>query len=71
MQVRIRDVNDPFAQEADGRTGGIDVIDLANIASCPFISTQDLGKRNADGSFEVLGRFDHSDVRGCNLLMEN
>lgn len=71
MQVRIRDVNDPFAQERDGRTGGIDVIDLANIASCPFISTQDLGKRNADGSFEVLGRFDHSDARGCNLLIEN
>lgn len=70
MQVRIRDVNDPFAQEADARTGGIDVIDLANIASCPFISTQDLGRRNADGSFEVLGRFDHSDARGCNLLVE-
>jgi len=71
MQVRIRDVNDPFAKETDGRTGAIDVIDLANIASCPFISTQDLGRRNADGSFEVLGRFDHSDVRGCNLLVEN
>ncbi len=70
MQVRIRDVNDPFAPEVDGRTGGIDVIDLANVASCPFISTQDLGRRNADGSFEVLGRFDHSDARGCNLLVE-
>ncbi|MDQ3099889.1 MAG: acyl transferase [Bacteroidota bacterium] len=69
MQIRIRDVNDPFTSVPDGRTGGIDVIDLANIASCPFISTQDLGRRSADGSFEVLGRFDHSDVRGCNLMV--
>ncbi|MBK9177314.1 MAG: acyl transferase [Flavobacteriales bacterium] len=70
MQVRIREVNDPYASVPDGRTGGIDVIDLANVASCPFISTQDLGRRNADGSFEVLGRFDNSDARGCNLLLE-
>ncbi len=70
MRVRIREVNDPFAEVPDGRTGGIDVIDLANVASCPFISTQDLGRRHADGSFEVLGRFDHSDVRGCNLMVE-
>lgn len=70
MQVRIRDVNDPFASVPFGRTGGIDVIDLCNIASCPFISTQDLGRSNPDGSFEVLGRFDHSDARGCNLLVE-
>lgn len=68
MQVRIREVNDPFARVALGRTGGIDVIDLANIGSCPFISTQDLGRAHADGSFEVLGRFDNSDLRGCNLL---
>ena len=70
MQVRIRDVNDPFATVPTGRTGGIDVIDLANIASCPFISTQDLGRLRPDGSFEVLGRFDHSDLRGCNMLVE-
>ena len=70
MRVRIRDVNDPFATVPHGRTGGIDVIDLANIASCPFISTQDLGRSREDGSFEVLGRFDHSDLRGCNLLVE-
>lgn len=69
MQVRIREVNDPFAPAAPGRTGGIDVIDLCNIASCPFISTQDLGRMHEDGAFEVLGRFDHSDVRGCNLLV--
>lgn len=70
MQVVVRDVNDPFNTLPDGRTGGLNIIDLANIASCPFIATQDLGRRNADGSFEVLGRFDHSDMRGCNLLME-
>lgn len=70
MQVRIREVSDPFAPVKDGRTGGIDVFDLANIASCPFISTQDLGRRQADGAFEVLGRFDNSDARGCNLLVE-
>lgn len=70
MQVRLRDVNDPLSRIGPGRTGGIDVIDLANVASCPFISTQDLGRAHADGSFEVLGRFDNSDVRGCNLLVE-
>ena len=70
MRVSIRDVNDPFAEVPAGRTGGINVIDLANIGSCPFIATQDLGRMNADGSFEVLGRFDHSDVRGCNLLVD-
>lgn len=71
MQVRVREVNDPFSRVEDGRTGGIDVIDLANIASCPFISTQDLGRRFSDGNFEVLGRFDHSDLRGCNLLIDS
>ncbi len=70
MRVLTRDVNDPFARVAAGRTGGIDVIDLCNIASCPFISAQDLGRVQADGSFEVLGRFDNSDLRGCNLLVE-
>lgn len=70
MQVRIREVNDPFTSVQAGRTGGIDVIDLANLASCPFISTQDLGRSRNDGSFEVLGRFDNSDARGCNLLVD-
>lgn len=69
MQVRVREVNDPFTQVGSGRTGGIDVIDLCNIGSCPFISTQDLGRVHDDGTFEVLGRFDNSDVRGCNLLV--
>lgn len=70
MRVSLRDVNDPFASVQQGRTGGINVIDLCNIASCPFISTQDLGRIHADGSFEVLGRFDNSDVRGCNLMVD-
>ena len=70
MRISLRDVNDPLSRVEPGRTGGIDIIDLCNIASCPFISTQDLGRIHADGSFEVLGRFDNSDVRGCNLLVE-
>jgi hypothetical protein len=69
MQVLIRDSNDPLSLVDSGITGGINVIDLANLLSCAFIATQDLGKRNADGSFEVLGRFDNSDVRGCNLMV--
>ena len=70
MQVIIRDTNDPFHILTDTRTGAINVIDLANIYSCSFIATQDLGKKYANGSFEVLGRFDNSDIRGCNLLIE-
>jgi hypothetical protein len=70
MRILIRDTNDPMQLLPAGRTGGINVIDLANIASCPFIATQDLGRLHGDGTFEVLGRFDHSDVRGCNLLVE-
>ncbi|MNF16587.1 hypothetical protein D3C80_2196690 [compost metagenome] len=53
----------------DGKTGGINVIDLANINSCSFIATQDLGKKYSNNSFEVLGRFDNSDIRGCNLMV--
>ena len=63
----IRDINDPFCYLPDGKTGGINVIDLANIDSCSFIETKDLGKSNQK-YFEILGRFDNSDVRGCNLL---
>jgi hypothetical protein len=70
MKVRIRDLHDPLSPSNKG-TGGIDIIDLANVYSCPFISTSDLGKMNEDGSFEVLGRVDYSDIRGCNLLYEN
>ncbi len=70
MRILIRDINDPFTILSPNKTGGINVIDLANINSCSFIATQDLGKIHADNSFEVLGRFDNSDIRGCNLLME-
>lgn len=69
MQVLIRDTNDPLTLVDTGKTGGINVIDLANFNSCSFIATQDLGRIYRDGSFEVLGRFDHSDIRGCNLLV--
>lgn len=70
MKVRIRDTNDPLTLLGNESTGGLNIIDLANIHSCSFIATQDLGKCYADGSFEVLGRFDHSDIRGCNLLVQ-
>lgn len=70
MRIVVRDPNDPLTLLPTGRTGGINVIDMANIASCPFIATQDLGRVHADGTFEVLGRFDNSDLRGCNLLVE-
>ena len=69
MKVLIRDVNDPLSLLPEGKSGGINVIDLANIYSCSFIATQDLGKLHTLTDFEVLGRFDNSDVRGCNLLV--
>lgn len=69
MHVLIRDTEDALSYLDNGKTGGINVIDLANINSCAFIATQDLGKKHPNGSFEVLGRFDHSDIRGCNLMV--
>ncbi|WP_209401798.1 acyl transferase [Pseudozobellia sp. WGM2] len=69
MKVLIRDTEDPLTYQDNGKTGGINVIDLANKYSCSFIATQDLGKELSDGSFEILGRFDHSDIRGCNLMV--
>ena len=69
MSVLIRDPEDALTYVSDGKTGGINVIDLANINSCSFIATQDLGKKYPNHSFEVLGRFDVSDVRGCNLMV--
>ena len=71
MQVNIREPEDPFSLLGHGRTGGLNIIDLANYNSCSFIATQDLGKTYSNGSFEVLGRFDHSDIRGCNLLVRD
>ncbi len=69
MRVLTRDTEDALTILSDGKTGGINVIDLANYNSCSFIATQDLGKTFADNSFEILGRFDHSDIRGCNLMV--
>jgi hypothetical protein len=69
MQVLLRDLNDPFTISPDLRSGGINVIDLANVDSCAFIETKDIGRLRPDGTFEVLGRFDNSDIRGCNLLI--
>jgi len=69
MQILVRDTEDALTYVSAGKTGGINVIDLANINSCSFIATQDLGKKNPNNSFEVLGRFDNSDIRGCNLMV--
>jgi len=69
MKVLIRDLNDPFCELVVDKVGGINVIDLSNIHTCAFVETQDLGKVRQDGSFEVLGRIDNSDIRGCNLLV--
>ena len=68
MRVLMRNVEDPFSYEKEGETGAINIIDLANIHSCSFIATQDLGKIVGD-KFQVLGRIDHSDIRGCSLLV--
>ncbi len=69
MHILIRDTEDALTYVNEGKTGGINVIDLANINSCSFIATQDLGKKNPNKAFEVLGRFDNSDIRGCNLMV--
>lgn len=69
MRVHIRDTNDPLSYVQDGKTGGINVIDLANLYSCSFIATQDLGKIEADG-LKLMGRFDLADIRGCNLMVQ-
>jgi phenylacetate-coenzyme A ligase PaaK-like adenylate-forming protein len=71
MKVVLRDMQDPFSLlTSTNKRGGINVIDLANLYSCSFIATQDVGKCLTDGSFEVLGRFDYADIRGCNMLYE-
>ncbi len=69
MKIFIRDTEDALQLLPHQKTGGINIVDLANINSCSFIATQDLGKTYSNGTFEVLGRFDHSDIRGCNLLL--
>jgi len=69
MHILIRDTEDALSYVDYGKTGGVNVIDLANINSCSFIATQDLGKKYPNNTFEILGRFDHSDIRGCNLMV--
>jgi len=69
MQILIRDTEDPLTILPQEKTGGLNVIDLANINSCAFIATQDLGKLHQNNTYEVLGRFDNSDIRGCNLMV--
>jgi cyclophilin family peptidyl-prolyl cis-trans isomerase len=69
MKILIRDLHDPFSLLPAGKTGPINIIDLANIHSCSFLATQDLGRIQNNGSFEVLGRIDESDVRGCSLMV--
>ncbi|WP_106914802.1 LuxE/PaaK family acyltransferase [Chryseobacterium aurantiacum] len=68
MKIMVRNAEDPFSYEQEGRTGAINIIDLANTHSCSFIATQDLGKITGE-KFQVLGRIDHSDIRGCSLLV--
>ncbi|PSG90082.1 LuxE/PaaK family acyltransferase [Aurantibacter aestuarii] len=68
MKVITRDPEDALSIQKKGKTGGLNIIDLANFNSCSFIATQDLGKVHPNGCFEVVGRFDASDIRGCNLM---
>lgn len=70
MRISIREINDPKQLVKDGVTGGVNIIDLVNYFSCSFISTQDLGKIHPDNQFEIVGRFDNADLRGCNLLVQ-
>lgn len=69
MKIILRDINDPFDLDIKRASGGINVIDLANIETCAFIETQDMGRVSKTGDFEVIGRFDNSDIRGCNLMV--
>ncbi len=69
LKILTRDTEDPLTLQQPNKTGGINIIDLANFNSCAFIATQDLGKVAANGTFEIIGRFDTSDIRGCNLMV--
>ncbi|MDR2121759.1 MAG: acyl transferase [Flavobacteriaceae bacterium] len=69
MKILIREAEDPFSYVENGKSGGVNIIDLANIHSCSFISTQDLGRKETENSFRILGRMDNSDIRGCSLLL--
>ena len=69
MKLFAREITDPLTLQRPGKTGVLNVIDLANFDTCSFIATDDLGRVGEDGSFEVLGRMDNSDIRGCNLMV--
>lgn len=69
VDILVRDTEDPLTILPNNKAGGLNIIDLANYNSCAFIATQDLGKKYDNGDFEVIGRFDDADVRGCNLLL--
>jgi len=69
MRILTRDTEDALGIQNEGKAGGINIIDLANINSCAFIATQDLGRVHEDNAFEIIGRFDNSDIRGCNLMV--
>ncbi len=71
MKIRLRETDNPLSELSQtNRVGGVNVIDLANVYSCPFLSIDDLGKLKKDNTFEILGRFDQAEVRGCNLMLE-
>jgi hypothetical protein len=70
MKILIREINDPHKYVSNGITGGVNIIDLANYNSCSFLATQDLGKTYPNHQFEILGRFDNADLRGCNLMVQ-
>lgn len=69
LRIMIRNLEDPFSYVEKGKTGAVNIIDLANKYSCSFIATQDLGKSFDNHQFQILGRIDHSDIRGCSLLV--
>ena len=71
MKILVRELEDPLSYTSFGKTGGVNIIDLANLYSCSFIETQDLGRINENSSFTILGRYDQAEVRGCNLLSFN
>jgi hypothetical protein len=69
MRILTRETEDALGIQNEGKAGGINIIDLANINSCAFIATQDLGRVHEGNAFEIIGRFDNSDIRGCNLMV--
>ena len=69
MKIHIREPQDALSFKNNGLSGGVNIIDLANINSCSFIATEDLGRNKSENEFEILGRFDNTDIRGCNLMV--